>query len=98
MNSRQLLAPDLVLRRERLQAVMQQKNMEACILTTGVNIFYLSGEIYTGYLYLPCEGEPIHFVKRPVDLSLPNVIAVRKPFRVGPRCYHLTGKNDTILL
>ena len=82
MNSSQLLTSDLVLRRERLQSAMQQENMEACILTTSVNIFYLSGEIYTGYLYLPCEGEPIHFVKRPVDLSLANVTSVRKPEQI----------------
>ncbi|MGV8094468.1 MAG: M24 family metallopeptidase [Mangrovibacterium sp.] len=82
MNNSQSLAEDLALRRERLQAVMQQEGLEACILTTSVNIFYLVGEIYTGYLYLPCTGEPIHFVKRPVDLSLTNVIAVQKPEQI----------------
>ena len=82
MNNSQSLAEDLLLRRERLQSVMQRENIDTCILTSGMNIFYLTGEIYIGYLYLPCDGEPIHFVKRPPVLSLANVIAVQKPEQI----------------
>lgn len=82
MDSSQSLAEDLVLRRERLQLVMQKENMEACILTSGVNIFYLTGVIYAGYLYIPATGKPIHFVKRPVDLSLTDTVPVQKPEQI----------------
>ncbi len=83
MNSSQSLAADLAIRRKRLQSVMQKKNVEACILTSGVNIFYLTGGIYTGYLYIPANGELIHFVKRPVDLPLTDAVSIRKPEQIS---------------
>ena len=70
---------DLMKKRMRLREEMQKSGAEACILTSGVNIFYLTGIIYTGFLYFPLEGEPIHFVKKPEDLDIPNLIPVRKP-------------------
>lgn len=82
MNSNQSLAEDLVLRRERLQSAMQRQNTEACILTSSINIFYLTGVIYAGYLYVPVTGNPIHFVKRPFGLSLADTVAVQKPEQI----------------
>ncbi|MDD4190209.1 MAG: Xaa-Pro peptidase family protein [Mangrovibacterium sp.] len=79
MNSNQSLAEDLVLRRERLQSAMQRQNTEACILTSSINIFYLTGVIYAGYLYVPATGKPVHFVKRPEGFSLANSVPVQKP-------------------
>ena len=70
---------DLMGKRMRLREEMHKSGAEACILTSGVNIFYLTGIIYTGFLYFPSEGEPIHFVKKPEDLNIPNLIPVRKP-------------------
>ena len=82
MNSSQSLGADLLLRRNRLQSVMQKEHVEACILTSSVNIFYLTGEIYTGYLYIPADGELIHFVKRPVGLPFTDVVPIRKPEQI----------------
>ena len=72
------LSQDIKLRLERIQRVMQAMNMDACILSTEVNIFYCTGLIYNGYFYLPAEGEPINFVKRP-EVDLENTINIHKP-------------------
>ncbi len=82
MNNSQSLAEDLVLRRERLQSAMQRQNLEACILTGSINIFYLTGVIYAGYLYIPAAGKPVHLVKRPVGLSLADTVSVQKPEQI----------------
>lgn len=82
MNYQEALSNDLHIRRQRLQKAMQNINVEACILTTAVNIFYMTGKIYSGYLYLPAEGNPIHFIKRPEDISLENIIPIRKPEQI----------------
>ena len=70
---------DLIVRRMRLKEEMRKSGVEACILTSGINLFYLTGVIYTGFLYFPLEGEPINFVKKPNDLHLDDVVPVRKP-------------------
>lgn len=83
MNYQEALSKDLELRRHRLQKVMQAMKIEACVLTTGVNVFYMTGCIYNGYFYLPADGNPIHFVKRPEGISFDNTIYIRKPEQIG---------------
>lgn len=72
------LEQDIRLRLERLQKAMQAMNVDACILSTEVNVFYCTGMIYNGYFYLPAEGEPINFVKRP-EVNLANTVYIHKP-------------------
>lgn len=53
--------------------------MDACLLSVDVNLFYTTGRIYSGYFYLPTEGKPWFFVKRPNGLSGEQVVYIRKP-------------------
>ncbi|WP_165044316.1 Xaa-Pro peptidase family protein [Dysgonomonas sp. ZJ709] len=76
------LSKDLEIRSLRLQKAMQAANIEACILATGVNVFYMTGCIYNGYFYLSAEGKPIHFVKRPEGIAFDNTIYIRKPEQI----------------
>lgn len=82
INYQQALSVDLKIRQQRLQKEMQVMGADACLLSTGVNVFYMTGCIYNGYFYLPAEGDPIHFVKRPADIILENVIPIRKPEQI----------------
>lgn len=82
MNYNTTLSDDLVVRRSRLQNEMQKNGIDACILSTSVNVFYMVGAIYNGYYYLPAEGEPIHFVKRTIDFELNNIHNIRKPEQI----------------
>lgn len=77
------LSKDLIIRRQRLQKDMQEKSIEACILSTAVNVFYMTGRVYNGYFYLPAEGEPVHFVKRPEGIGFDNTIYIRKPEQIA---------------
>ncbi|MFR9166258.1 MAG: M24 family metallopeptidase [Dysgonomonas sp.] len=76
------LSEDIIIRKSKLQAKLQESDIDACLLTTNVNLFYLTGLIYTGYYYLPKEGKPIHFVKRPNDIDLENTVYIRKPEQI----------------
>lgn len=82
MSYKEELSKDLLIRQQRLQSAMQSMNIEGCILTTAVNVFYMTGMVYNGYYYLPIEGEPVHFVKRPEDVSFDNTIYIRKPEQI----------------
>lgn len=77
------LEEDLRIRQHRLQKTMQAQGIDACLLTTNVNIFYVSGMVYTGYYYLPATGEPIHFIKSPQSTCIKDAVYIRKPEQIG---------------
>lgn len=73
------LIGDLKIRWNRMQQAMQQINADGCLLSVDVNLYYTTGQIYSGYFYLPVEGAPWFFVKRPNGLSGNQVEYIRKP-------------------
>lgn len=48
---------------------MQKNQVDACIISTPVNTYYLHQSIFQGYTYIPLEGEIQCFVRRPSDLD-----------------------------
>ena len=83
MNFNEALSNDLLIRTQRIQEKMQADNVDACILTTSVNVFYVAGSIYNGYFYLPVEGKPIHFIKRTSSVTFDNAVHIRKPEQIA---------------
>jgi Xaa-Pro aminopeptidase len=77
------LAHDLKLRWARLQACVRLAGADALVVGANVNLFYLSGRIFMGYVYLPAEGAPWFFVRRPCGLTGPKVIEIRKPEQIA---------------
>ncbi|MFK7694411.1 M24 family metallopeptidase [Paenibacillus sp. HJGM_3] len=51
-------------RRERLQHKMRHVGIDGLIVTQNVDLYYLTGSMQTGYLFLPAEGEAVYFVRR----------------------------------
>ena len=67
---------------KRLAKIREQMvlcGVDACLLSTTVNILYANGSIFSGYYYIPVEGTPIRFVKRPVGMNGENILYIRKP-------------------
>ena len=75
----QELISDFQLKWDRIQQAMKQINADGCLLTVDVNQYYTTGRIYSGYFYLPVEGAPWFFIKRPNGLSGNQVEYIRKP-------------------
>ena len=73
------LTGDLKLNWDRIQQAMRKINADGCLLTVDVNLYYTTGRIYSGYFYLPAEGAPWFFVKRPNGLAGDHVEYIRKP-------------------
>ena len=73
------LIGDFKLKWDRIQQAMQKMNADGCLLTVDVNLYYTTGRIYSGYFYLPAEGAPWFFVKRPNGLTSDQVEYIRKP-------------------
>ncbi|MGL5919683.1 MAG: aminopeptidase P family N-terminal domain-containing protein, partial [Bacteroidales bacterium] len=72
------LCGEFSLRWNKIRQAMLESGVEACLLSGTVNLLYISGRVFNGYFYLPLEGEPIFFVKRPLGLTEGNVVYIRK--------------------
>ncbi|MDR1331861.1 MAG: Xaa-Pro peptidase family protein [Tannerella sp.] len=70
---------DLERRRERVREAMRQTGADACLLGMNINIFYLTGKVFSGYCYLPVDGELQLFVKRPNPFDEAGATFIRKP-------------------
>ncbi|MCL2072380.1 MAG: Xaa-Pro peptidase family protein [Marinilabiliaceae bacterium] len=73
---------EVKIRVKRLQNELQKIEMDCCLISSNVNIFYLTGMIFSGYLYVPAEGELHYFVKRPEGIVCENVDYIYKPEQI----------------
>lgn len=71
--------PELSLRWEKIRAAMVTQSIDAVLLTGTVNLIYISGRVFNGYFYLPAQGAPLFFVRRPLGLQGENIHYIRKP-------------------
>jgi len=71
------------LRLNRLRQAMSREKMPAMLVSDLANIYYLTGRVFAGYIFIPCEGLPIFFVRRPVNLSGDGVVYIRKPEQIA---------------
>lgn len=76
------LADDLALRIAKVRHEMRASEAQAALITSNPNIYYTSGRMFRGYVYIPAEGEVRYLVVRPQESDVPGVIAVRKPEQI----------------
>lgn len=68
------------LRISKMRAAMAETGMDSAIVSSNANLYYLTGRVFSGYMYLPPAGEaPVYCVKRPVQLADDRAISIRKP-------------------
>jgi Xaa-Pro aminopeptidase len=70
---------DLQIRWHLTQKYLSEAGGDACLISTNVNIYYLTGQIFMGFVYLPVEGKPLYFVQRPSGLDGEQIVNIRKP-------------------
>lgn len=80
MNSLVLLTADeQQLRLQRLRTLMADAKTDAILITDNANTYYLTGRVFSGYIYIPLEGKVRYMVRRPVELEGDGVEYIRKP-------------------
>jgi Xaa-Pro dipeptidase len=57
-------ASELELRFRKLQQYMAEEKMEAVIIVQNADLFYFTGTIQNGNLYVPLQGEPLYMVRK----------------------------------
>ena len=70
---------ELELKWRRIQQAMRQEEADGCLLSMNMNLYYVSGQVFNGYFYLPAEGRPYWFVKRLTVPETNQVHVIRKP-------------------
>lgn len=73
---------ELELKWRRIQQAMRQEEADGCLLTMNMNLYYVSGQVFNGYFYLPAEGRPYWFVKRLTVPETNQVHVIRKPEQI----------------
>jgi len=85
----QTLTPlsELSARRDQLQSRMQQEGIDGTLIVQNADLFYFSGTIQQGQLYIPASGEPVLMVRKDFERArresaLPQVAAFSSPRQV----------------
>lgn len=79
-----LIGHEEYLRRlDRIKSQMAEQEIPALLISDNANKYYLTGRVYAGYAYIPVEGEPIFFIRRPVELKGDGVVYIRKPEEIA---------------
>ncbi|WP_054700879.1 aminopeptidase P family N-terminal domain-containing protein [Desulfosarcina cetonica] len=57
-------AGELCRRQARIQAKLQEKDIDGLLIVQRVDLFYFSGTAQSGFLYMPAEGDPLLMIKK----------------------------------
>ena len=64
----------------KIKKGLEDENLDAILVAANVNIYYTTGRIFRGYVFIPKEGDPIWFVIKPqIFENEKNVFFIRKP-------------------
>lgn len=74
-----LSGEEIKLRLDKILPMMQERGIDALLVSDNANILYLTGRVYCGYVYIEADGAITYFVKRPSVLRGEAIEHIRKP-------------------
>lgn len=81
-----LLAPDAEhefdKRIAKVRLAMEARNIDAMLIASSVNLFYLTGGVCRGYFYIPLNAAPVFFIIPPGDSDWHDAVKIRKPEQI----------------
>ena len=87
--NRTLSVSEAKMRVDNIREMMRNNGFDAVLVGTNANLYYLTGGVFSGYVYIPAEGEALQFVRRPVDKKGDGIVHIRKPEQI----IEYLGKN-----
>lgn len=85
------------LRVDRLLAEMANQGIGSALISSNVNIYYLTGRVFRGYIYISAKSDSlIYFLRRPLHLE-GEYISIRKPEDMAAHLAKLGLANDAAL-
>lgn len=85
----------------RLQTALQREALDAIAVMQSADLFYLTGTIQSGTLYVPAQGAPIYFVRKDAERArsespLRQIVALESlrdlPGELGKRGYPVASR------
>lgn len=78
------LTPEAEINRriEKIHHAMTDAEMPAMLVTSNANIYYTTGRVINGYVYITAAGKPLYFVRRPLGIEAPDIIYIHKPEQI----------------
>ena len=74
---------EYALRMSRLRDALCGSDADALLVSDNANIYYLTGRVFAGYIYIPAAAPEIFFVRRPVGLEGDGTVYIRKPEQIA---------------
>lgn len=71
------------LRLSKVRLAMEEAGVDAVLIGSSVNIYYLTGGVCRGYFYLPIDREPLFFMIPPARASKPMEREIHKPEQIA---------------
>lgn len=78
MNLANEFKKDLEIRLEKVREQLKEREVEALLVTSNPNLFYLAGSVLNGYIYIS-QDKCLFFIRRPVGVEGENIHYIRKP-------------------
>ncbi|MFO7983969.1 MAG: Xaa-Pro peptidase family protein [Desulfuromonadales bacterium] len=77
-------ASELEIRYRKLQVLMEKQGLDAVLMVQSADLFYFTGSIQQGVLYVPQSGQPIYMVRREynrarMECGLKEIVPFRSP-------------------
>lgn len=75
---------ELITRFEKLQSWMNSEGLDAVLMAQNADLFYFTGSIQQGLLYIPATGEPLYLVRKNfgrarMESGLRNLVPLKRP-------------------
>lgn len=75
-------AEEIFSRISRLQKELADKGLDGAVITDGVNMFYFTGTMQNGIVFVPAEGEAVFLIRRNLERATKETpIKALAPFR-----------------
>lgn len=79
------------LRVDKLRAQLAQSGADAMLIADNATIYYLTGRVFSGFIFLPVSGNPLFFVRRPLGLEGSEVVYIHKPEQIPSHLDRIPG-------
>ncbi len=66
-------------RQAKLQNLIKENGFDALLISSNANIYYATGMVFAGYVYVPAEGTSVFLIRRPVGIDDCRAKYIRKP-------------------
>ncbi|RKY96494.1 MAG: hypothetical protein DRQ03_07200 [Candidatus Hydrothermota bacterium] len=79
---------------DKIKSIMGQKEIDLAIIHNPLEIFYFTGNMVQGMLFIPLEEDPVLFIRRPKERPIKKTLTYQYIDRLGEiLSYPLSWKN-----